>query len=115
MNSRTQNARYLKGFNAVLQKIVVSSLKDNTFYAKFYILASESSIIEIDARPSDSIAMALKMKAPIYVSYELEDSLIHLSSPAVDEPDQEDDDFNPMDLKNRLRNIKPEDFGDFNL
>jgi len=105
----------LNGFNAVLQKVVVSSLKDNTFYAKFYILAPGNSIIEIDARPSDSIAMALKMKARIYVSSELEDSFIHLSpgpdGPTEDEPSE----FDPMDLKNRLRNIKPEDFGDFSL
>lgn len=105
----------LNGFNGVLQKVVVSSLKDNTFYAKFYILASENAIIEIDARPSDSIAMALKMKAPIYISHELDDSLIQLSSPSDDAPEHEDVDFNSMSMKNRLRNIKPEDFGDFNL
>ena len=47
----------MNGLNANLQKVVVSSLKDSTFYAKFYILASKNEIIEIDARPSDSIAM----------------------------------------------------------
>jgi uncharacterized protein len=109
----------LHGFNAELQKIVVSSLKDNTFYAKFYIQASENEIIEIDARPSDSIAMALKMNAPIYVSEELKDSFIDL--PDETEGDDEED-FNDMqthsallDLRHRLRNIKPEDFGNYNL
>ena len=105
----------LNGFSAVLQKIVVSSLKENTFYAKFYILASEKSIIEIDARPSDSIAMALKMKAPIYVSTDLEDSLIQLLPPKDSDPGQQDESADSFDLRNRLRNIKPEDFGDFNL
>ena len=105
----------LNGFDAAIQKIVISSLKDNTFYAKFYILASGNSIIEIDARPSDSIAMALKMKAPIYVSDELSESFIQFSPPSDDSPDNKEDDFDPMDLKNRLKNIKPEDFGDFNL
>ena len=104
----------LNGFNATLQKIVVSSLKDNTFYAKFYILASENSIIEIDARPSDSIAMALKMKAPIYVSQDLDDSFIHLAPPSDEEPSEESD-TEATNLRNRLRNIKPEDFGDFTL
>jgi bifunctional DNase/RNase len=104
----------LNGFDATVQKIVVSSLKENTFYAKFYIQASEREIIEIDARPSDSIAMALKMKAPIYISDELSDSMVTLSpdSPAPGS----DADTTPMsDLKNRLKNIDPEDFGDFNL
>ena len=103
----------LNGFNASLQKIIVSSLRDNTFYAKFYILASENAIIEIDARPSDSIAMALKMNAPIYISDDLDDSLIDLSTTDIIESDEEE--LDPYDLRNRLRNIKPEDFGDFNL
>jgi len=103
----------LNGFNARLLKIVVSSLEENTFYAKFYIQASENEIIEIDARPSDSIAMALKMKAPIYISEELGDSMIELSQES-NKP-EDDDSISPTDLKKRLRNINPEDFGDFNL
>jgi len=105
----------LNGFNAVLQKIVVSSLKDNTFFAKFYILASGNSIIEIDARPSDSIAMALKMKSRIYVSEDLDESFIHLTPSSADSTADEEEEVDPMDLKNRLRGIKPEDFGDFSL
>ncbi len=104
----------MNGLNAVLQKVVVSSLKDSTFYAKFYIQASENEIIEIDARPSDSVAMAIKMKAPIYISDDLDDSLVELSLSA-EESIEENDAISPMDLKKRLRNIKPEDFGDFNL
>ncbi len=55
----------LNGFGARVQKILVSSLQDNTYYAKLYIQAGENEIFEIDARPSDSIAMALKMDSPI--------------------------------------------------
>jgi bifunctional DNase/RNase len=115
----------LNGFNAQLQKVVVSSLQENTFFAKFYIQASESEIIEIDARPSDSIAMALKMDAPIFISEELEDSLIELTADSDDEEMEEEDfegetdeepDFSAqMELRKRLRNIKPEDFGNYNL
>lgn len=109
----------LNGFNAKLQKIIVSSLKDNTYFAKFYIKADESSIIEIDARPSDSVAMALKMNSPIFVSDELKNSLVELLPPSDDESgksDEEDSSLpDPMDLRSRLRNIKPEDFGNYNL
>jgi uncharacterized protein len=118
----------LRGFNAGLQKVVVSSLEENTFFAKFYIQASEHEIIEIDARPSDSIAMALKMHSPIYVSEELEDSLILLQVPGENagekgEEGEEDDsdgeeerDFSDrQNLRKRLRNIRPEDFGNYNL
>jgi len=106
----------LNGLDAVLQKVVVSSLQESTFYAKFYIRASEREIIEIDARPSDSIAMALKMKAPIYISDEVEDSMIELTpSPEGGSLPDDSGDFSSFDLQKRLRNIKPEDFGDFNL
>jgi hypothetical protein len=105
----------LNGFNAKLQKIVVSSLKDNTYFAKFFIQADENSIIEIDARPSDSVAMALKMNAPIYISEEIESSLIELMPSSDDGPEDNNTSTDPLDLKNRLRNIKPEDFGNYNL
>ena len=111
----------LHGFNAQLQKVVVSGIEENTFFAKFYIQASEREIIEIDARPSDSIAMAVKMKAPIFISEEVEDSLIVLSSPDGEEDVDEDDgemkrdDSTARELRRRLRNIKPEDFGNYNL
>ena len=104
----------LNGFNATVLKIVVSSLQENTFFAKFYIQASENEIIEIDARPSDSIAMALKMKAPIYISEDLDNSMIELSTDTV-EPGDDAEPMSPMDLKKRLKNINPEDFGDYNL
>ena len=101
----------LDGFSAQVQKIVVSSLQDNTYYAKFYIKAGENAIFEIDARPSDSIAMALKMNSPIFVADDLRDSLVHFSLSEDSGPGDELGD--PMDLKNRLRNIDPEDFGNF--
>ncbi|MFC1539497.1 bifunctional nuclease family protein [Candidatus Latescibacterota bacterium] len=104
----------LNGFNAKLQKIVVSSLKDNTYYAKFYVQAEENSIIEIDARPSDSVAMALKMESPVYISEEIESSLIDFDQPCED-MGIDDDSPDTLDLKKRLRNINPEDFGNFNL
>ena len=104
----------LTGFNAALQRVVISSLKDNTFYAKFYIVASSNSIIEIDARPSDSIAMALKMMSPIFVSDELEDSMVLLSGPDSPSDDSADQTDEPLDFGARLRNIRPEDFGDIN-
>lgn len=105
----------LNGFSAQLQKIVVSSLKENTYYAKFYIKAAENSIIEIDARPSDSVAMALKMKAPIYISDDLEKAMIELRTVSEEKSEKDEVADDPGDLASRLRNIKPEDFGDYNL
>ena len=49
-----------------VERIVVTELKENTFYALIHIRASERAIL-IDARPSDAIALALRTHAPIFV------------------------------------------------
>jgi len=49
-----------------LEKIVIDALKENTFYAKLYIKMDHQTKT-IDARPSDSIALALRANAPIFV------------------------------------------------
>jgi uncharacterized protein len=56
----------IRDLNGTVQKIVVSDLKDNTFYALIYVAIGED-ITAIDARPSDAIALALRASAPIYV------------------------------------------------
>ncbi len=115
----------IRGFNAELQRVVVSNIEENTFYAKIYIRASEHEIMEVDARPSDSIALALKMSAPIFVSDDLDDSFIRLAGGIEDDEGDEDsiDEYPDassetniaQELRRRLRNIKPEDFGNYNL
>jgi uncharacterized protein len=104
----------IDGFSAKVQKIVISSLIDNTYYARFYILAAENSIVEIDARPSDSIAMALKMTAPIFVSDELNASFVDLLNSETQGENADGIFDDSMDLRKRLRNIKPDDLTDFN-
>ncbi len=56
----------LDNLKATVEKIVVNDLVDNTYYACIYI-RTENGIMEIDSRPSDAIAIALRMEAPIYV------------------------------------------------
>ena len=56
-----------------IDNITIDELKDSTFYAK--IKLNSSSIDEIDARPSDAIALALKFSAPIYVSTYIMDEI----------------------------------------
>jgi len=61
----------LAGLGAKVEKVVVNDLKDDTFYARIYITQSNElgrCIIEVDARPSDSIAIALQQGCPVYVS-----------------------------------------------
>ncbi len=62
--------------NAILQKVIITDLRDNTFYANMYLkVPGYEDIVEIDCRPSDAIAIALRSKAPIYVSKKLADKM----------------------------------------
>lgn len=78
--------------NAKVISVVISDLKENTYYAKVH-LSYEDSEYSIDARPSDAIALALRTKAPIFANEEV------IRKQASDELDQ------------WLENLKPEDFG----
>ncbi len=63
----------IETFGYSVSHVLISELKDSTFYAK--IKFDSSSIEEIDARPSDAIALALKFSSPIYVSTEIMDEI----------------------------------------
>ena len=52
--------------HASVERVVVSDLKENTFYALIHMRANEHDVI-VDARPSDAIALALRTRSPIYV------------------------------------------------
>ena len=60
----------IKGLEAEVTKIVVTELKDNTFYATIHVTTKEGET-EIDSRPSDAIAVALRVGTPIYVADEI--------------------------------------------
>jgi len=68
----------IEALEARLDGIAVDDYKDNTFFAKMILRTSDGRIKKIDARPSDSIAVAVRMGAPIYVE---EDVLDHSSYP----------------------------------
>ena len=56
---------------ATLQRIVITKLEFNTFFAKLVLQTREGGLREVDARPSDSIAIALRSDAPIFVAEEV--------------------------------------------
>lgn len=57
----------IKGLQARLEKVVVERLENNIFYAKLVVRKNNGEFVEVDARPSDSIALALRAGAPIFV------------------------------------------------
>jgi len=60
----------LKRTGAVFEKIVISEMRDNTFYAKIYVRINDE-VVDFDARPSDAVALALHEKCPIWVNKRL--------------------------------------------
>jgi bifunctional DNase/RNase len=56
----------IEDLSATVERIVVSELRENTFYARIHLRSARGSIV-VDARPSDAIALALRSQAPIFV------------------------------------------------
>ncbi|MEO0142760.1 MAG: bifunctional nuclease family protein [candidate division WOR-3 bacterium] len=94
----------IDAFQGKLLKIVISDLKEETYYAKIY-LENNGKLFGIDARPSDSIALALRSNAAIYVNEEImnKNGLV-LKGDRTEE-----------EIKRRLRETKPEEFGEFEI
>lgn len=57
----------IEGLNAGIIKIIINDLRNNTFYAKI-VLQRNGSMVEIDSRPSDAIAVAMQKNTPIFVA-----------------------------------------------
>jgi uncharacterized protein len=72
-------ANILRALGAKIERVIVNDLKHGTYFARLVLSAENESqqkkIIEIDARPSDCIAMATAQRAPIYVSLDVWDEL----------------------------------------
>jgi bifunctional DNase/RNase len=60
----------LTGIEASVQKIVITELKENTFFALVYLKQGER-VLPVDSRPSDAIALALRTESPIFVESEV--------------------------------------------
>ena len=129
----------LLGLNAQLRRVQITRVEKSTYYAELHI-QRENTLVQIDSRPSDSIAIALRLGAPIFASDallvepdvvesvdaaddEADDSLTpDFSAPSPLESEEDDDAPNPGDatelsaeqLKSYLENLLPEDFGKFN-
>jgi bifunctional DNase/RNase len=118
-------ALLVEGLKAKVTRVTITDLRDGTYFATL-LLERGQEVLSIDARPSDSIAVALRTEAPLYVNEEL------LQAPPDQMATREDDD--PEDpsapaapeaplteaqkaeqLRRFLENLDPEDFGKFSM
>ncbi len=61
----------LRQMGAVIDRVLIEDLRENTYYAKIYLRDARQEMVEIDSRPSDAIALALRFDKPIYVTRRL--------------------------------------------
>lgn len=94
--------------DAELARVEITELKEETFHARL-LLKRNGKEFEIDARPSDSIALALRTNSKIFVSEEL------FKIASQDRPDSTALPTDPETLRERLKKINPEDFGKYSL
>lgn len=99
----------LNQLNAKVTKIVVTELKDNTFYALIFLSAA-GKVITIDSRPSDAIALALRTDSPIFVTEEV---ISKSSAASASAPNAERS--SPEDIRRWLENLNPEDLGKYKM
>jgi uncharacterized protein len=96
----------LTGLNVHVQKVVVSDLKDDTFYALIW-MEREGQMMSMDSRPSDALALALRLDCPIFV----EDQVLKNSKMAsvVSEKGSNEE------LRKWLENLNDEDLGRYKM
>ena len=101
------------GLGGTLRRVSITRVQKSTYYAEMQI-EGPKGVVEVDARPSDSIAIALRLDAPIFAPSAL------LTALDDDEDDEGDFSVEPSDneltaeqLKAYLENLRPEDFGKF--
>ncbi|MBL8176734.1 MAG: bifunctional nuclease family protein [Bryobacterales bacterium] len=96
----------LMGLETNVRKVVVSELKDDTFYALIW-LEKDGELITVDSRPSDALALALRLDCPIFV----DDAVLKSSKTANTVSDRVNND----ELRRWLENLNDEDLGRYKM
>ncbi|HKR64980.1 MAG TPA: bifunctional nuclease family protein [Thermoanaerobaculia bacterium] len=96
--------------DASVTRIVINDLRDSTFFAQIRLLVPQEGggkkMLEIDARPSDAIALALRTEAPIFVAQSVLDQAQTIT-PDAEDPDEKS--------KKWFENLTPEDLGKYKM
>jgi uncharacterized protein len=96
----------LTGLDARVHKVVVTELRDDTFFAVIW-MEREGRIISVDSRPSDALALALRLDCPIYV----DDEVLKSSKLAAAVSDR----VTNEELRKWLENLNDEDLGRYKM
>ena len=108
------------GLGAQLHRVQITRMEHRTYFAELHLIRG-AEVFQVDARPSDSIAIALRTGSPVFAA----ESLLLESPNDSDEGDEPGlippgelpppaDEMTPQQLKDYLAGLRPEDFGKFN-
>ena len=113
-------ASLIRGLGGALVRVLITRVQDNTYFAEL-VIQRGTELFSIDARPSDSIAIALRLEARVFATEEL------LTSAAFQLPSEEESApeaplsrgeagglLSPEQLQEYLKRLNPEDLGRFN-
>jgi bifunctional DNase/RNase len=95
----------IAGLGGELRRVQITDLRDDTYFAELLIVRGED-VVQVDARPSDSIALALRCNAPIFTT----ETLLDRPKTPASAPDPTAD---PDALRRYLEKLDPQDFGRF--
>lgn len=95
----------LEDFSAGLEKVVINDLKESTFFATLHLKYNDSSM-QIDSRPSDAIALALRTNSPIFVESDVLHKARHTDIKELSEADR---------LRKWLESVDPKDLGKYEM
>ena len=94
------------GLKAKVSRVIISLLKNDTYYAEI-IIENNGHILSVDARPSDSVGLAVRAKVPIYVA----DDIMQTAGIIM----TEEEESRLSELRDSLRNTPPEQFGNYKM
>ncbi len=112
----------ITGLGATLRRVQITRVENNTYFGELH-LERDGHLVQIDSRPSDAIAIALRLDAPLFAAEALlmvadeEDELQGgetFSAPDTT-PNPEGSGLSAEQLKEHLEHLRPEDFGKFKL
>lgn len=111
-------ALVIEGLKARVTRVVITDLREGTFFATLFI-EREKDVLSVDARPSDSIAIALRTKAPILVNEELlqqpPEQGAETETPPEEPQAPPSEEDKAEQLRRFLEKLNPEDFGKFQM
>jgi len=96
----------VEGLQGRVRRVIITKLESETFFAEV-VLEAGDRVVTIDARPSDSVGLALRCEAPIYVA----EAVLEKAGQWITAKDED----RLKDLREKMRTINPEEFGNYKM